>query len=243
MIENFPELRKLWPLAFLLASAAQAGAGDYEYRFTPYIWLPSLQIDMDIGANPPVESETDLLDVLDMAFLAAGEIRRGDDAVLLEFNYLDLSDSVSFFSGGRFGADASVKGIMGSLAWAHRLDTASDLDLDVIAGVRYWDLDLEVDYRRIPTAEVNKNWIDPLVGLRASKPVGTGWRLGGIANIGGFGVGSDFQWEVLVSAEYQYSDQTSLSLGYRHLDLDFEDGNLVLDAAMSGPYVAVSFSW
>jgi hypothetical protein len=231
-------------LCLFLVPIAHAGGGeDWEYRFTPYVWLPSLKTDLEIGRRPSVESETDLLDVLDMAFLATGEIRRDDDALLLEFNYLKLSDSVSFFQAGRFGADVSVKGVMGSVAWARRVETQLDGDVDLFAGARFWDLDFEIDYRRLPAAKISKDWVDPIIGVRGSTGVAPAWRVNALADIGGFGIGSEFQWEVMLEVERDISDLTAVSFGYRHLDLKFKGGSVDLDAAMSGPYVAVDFRW
>jgi hypothetical protein len=48
---------------------------------------------------------------------------------------------------------------------------------------------------------------------------------------------------VLVFGTGIYGLKAATSLGYRHLDLDFDDNGLVLDATMSGPFVAFDFQW
>jgi len=59
--------------------------------------------------------------------------------------------------------------------------------------------------------------------------------------IGGFGVGSEFTWNVLVGAGYKFSKRWTVLLQYRFLGVDYTDGTagtldyFRLDTTMSGP--------
>lgn len=55
-----------------------------------------------------------------------------------------------------------------------------------------------------------------------------------LADIGGFGVGSDLTWEFMPALSYRFSDAVSLALGYRWLDIDFDDSDFEFDAAQFG---------
>jgi hypothetical protein len=39
----------------LLTNLSFAESDGWQYRLTPYIWIPTLYADLDIGLNPPVE--------------------------------------------------------------------------------------------------------------------------------------------------------------------------------------------
>jgi len=64
-----------------------------------------------------------------------------------------------------------------------------------------------------------------------------------LAEVGGFGVGSDLQWEVVGRAGYQFNDRFGVALGYRHLAIDFDDDKLVMQAEISGPFLALDITW
>ncbi|WP_299885102.1 hypothetical protein [uncultured Ruegeria sp.] len=64
-----------------------------------------------------------------------------------------------------------------------------------------------------------------------------------MGNVGGFDVGSDFQWEAVVQASWKWTDRIDVAGGYRHLSVDFEEGKNVIDLILTGPYVALAFNF
>jgi len=58
-------------------------------------------------------------------------------------------------------------------------------------------------------------------------------------DIGGFGVGSDFAWQGLVTFRWQLTERTGALAAYRYMDVDYESGNgsnrFEYDMAFSGP--------
>jgi opacity protein-like surface antigen len=65
--------------------------------------------------------------------------------------------------------------------------------------------------------------------------------LTGVGDIGGFGVSSDFAWELMGTVNYRINDRTSVSVGYRYYDVDYKDDGFVFDAAQYGPIIGSSF--
>ena len=220
----------------------------WSFRLTPYIWLPTISGGAQVDSGePPVDIDASFLDVLDFAFLIAGEARKDRWGILGEFIYLSLSESASTDGVLYLGADAGLKGSMGSLFAAYRTYEGADSSIDILAGARAWWLDVEIDYQAgtLPAQSVEKssNWVDPVIGLRGQVMATDKIILTGLADIGGFGVGTDLQWEVLASVGYQFNQMVSASIGYRHLDIDLKDGSLVADVSLSGPYLSVSFDF
>jgi len=221
--------------------AAQAEEG-WDFRVTPYIWLPSLDIDAGIGPSPPVESSTSLLDVLNAAVLVSFEARKGDIGVIGEFNYLNLSDDVAS-PGGLISAELGLEGIMTALALSYRAVETERASFDVYGGVRIWSIDTRIDFATLPTAEASTNWVDPIIGLQASYGLTDAVFLDGRTDIGGFGVGSKFQWDALARLGYSFNETLSATLGYRHLNLEFDDKGLNLNGAFTGPLVALDINF
>lgn len=85
----------------------------------------------------------------------------------------------------------------------------------------------------------DKTWVDPLVGVTVHTPAGRRVLLRVYTEIGGFGLGSDFAWQVFPTFGIRLSDRFSVELGYRWLDLDYAsgDGNqrFAYDVLSQGP--------
>jgi hypothetical protein len=95
---------------------------------------------------------------------------------------------------------------------------------------------------RFPTeTSADKNWVDPIIGVRAQWNFNDKWFLAGKSDIGGFGVGSDLTWTVQATAGYQFTDTISAEIGYRYMDTDYQDGAFIYDIAESGIYTGLSF--
>ncbi|WP_052261493.1 hypothetical protein [Ruegeria sp. ANG-S4] len=224
-----------------MAVAGTARAENWEYTIAPYFWGPELRTSLDIGPNPPVDGDTSIFDILDGAFLIAGEARNGRWSIGGEFNFLKLSDDVRI---GPFDSAASwdLEGTMVTLAGSYAVYQNSNSRLEALGGVRHWDLDVSTTVAR-RTASTNQSWTDPLVGARFNHVVNDRWTLTGMGNIGGFDVGSKFQWEALAQASWKWTETVRVAGGYRHLDVEFQEGREVIDLILTGPYVALGFNF
>lgn len=127
--------------------------------------------------------------------------------------------------------------------------------LDLIAGVRYWNIDNELSLRG-SGGVINFNGsdstylIDPIVGLRAKVYFTPKFNLNLQGDVGGFGVSdnsSDLSWQGLGTLGYDFTRHFSLNLGYRALSVDKDAGggsnakgaNLILH----GFLLALDFHW
>jgi hypothetical protein len=142
----------------------------------------------------------------------------------------------------------------------------SSTALDVLGGARYWnqelDLSLAVDasvdagnlgLKRSGSRAVARSgtleWVDPFVGLRVRHQLAPGKELQFLGDVGGFGVGSDFTWQLFGGYSFDFAVwQTTLHglVGYRALAVDYtQDGPSKnnLDLILHGPVVGLSFRW
>lgn len=231
-------------LMFCIAlSPAPAAAQDaWTFRVTPYLWLPTLNTETSIDNQPTAESSVSVLDVLDFAALVAGEARKGRYTILGEFNYLDLSQD-SAGPGGLNSAETGLDGVLASIMGGYAFVSNDRLRVEGLAGARVWSLDASVDFANLPKASTSETWVDPVVGLRATYAATDRIALQGLADIGGFGVGSAFQWEVLARVGYTVSDRWTLAAGWRHLEVNVDRDRLDLEMTLTGPFLAVDFTF
>jgi hypothetical protein len=91
----------------------------------------------------------------------------------------------------------------------------------------------------------DKTWVDPLVGLILHSSGERRVQLKVYTEIGGFGLGSDFTWQVFPTVGFKFTDHFSLEAGYRWLDMDYStgDGNeqFVYDVLTQGPIGGLAF--
>ena len=224
-----------------VALASPGFADDWEYTVTPYIWAPALDMNLDVGPNPPVSGDISMLDVLDGALLLQGQARRGRWSFLGEFNYLNLSDNFGIAPTDP-RAEWRLKGTMVSLAAGYAVYDRDNTRVEAIGGVRAWDLETSTEVSDLRASRTS-TFVDPMVGIRVETPLGESFHFHGLANIGGSNFGSDRQVEAIAQVNWPWTDRTSLSAGYRYLSLDFDEDQVLIDATMEGPFIAVSFDF
>lgn len=59
-------------------------------------------------------------------------------------------------------------------------------------------------------------------------------------DVGGFGVGSDFTYQVTGTINYTLSDGFVISAGWRHLHLDYESDGTRFEGSQTGPLIGVT---
>jgi hypothetical protein len=123
-----------------------------------------------------------------------------------------------------------------------RLGSAADLTL----GMRVNTLQGKLDFKTIGVnVSQDKTWVDPLVGVTLHSSGTHRVRLQVYTEIGGFGAGSDFTWQIFPTLGFKFTDHFSLEAGYRWLDVDYKtgDGNdrFVYDVLTQGPVGGLAF--
>jgi hypothetical protein len=123
---------------------------------------------------------------------------------------------------------------------------------DLYTGGRHTDLDVDLklkagvdDRDRNRKKGNDKNWLDPIVGLRTLWQLPPRWTVSISGDLGGFGVGSDFQWQAtgLIGYNVKLADtyDSQVYAGYRGLYQDYRDGNgddkFEWDMTWHGPFL------
>lgn len=221
---------------------AQDAAG-WQFRVAPYLWAAGVKgtvgvlgrtADVGIGFRDIVEN-------LDFALMLASELRRGRWGVAGEVIYLKLSKSAAVPRPPLTSVEFEESQLLLELSPRYRVLERRIWAVDALAGVRFMSLDpmLTID----PAVEVGKrrSWADPIVGARVIADLAPHWLVQFRADIGGFGISSEFTWQGVLLGRYNISERVAIAAGYRYLDVDYEnaDDEFVYDVAMRGPVLGV----
>lgn len=243
-------------LAPLLASlsvftaAVPAAAQDWEFKVTPYAWMSGLE--GDLGTIPGFPSQSvdlsfgDIWDDLDYGFFLFGSARNGPLVIYFEGSVVQTDSTLKI--GGPEVEKVGIKSRTSTLAMAAggTISQSPRHHVDLYGGFRYWNLDNE--YRVTTTSgkikkDTDASWTDPIIGVAGRYAINDRWEAFGAADIGGFGVGSEFQWSLTAGLNYAFNESVALGFGWRVLDVDYDDDGVVYDARQSGPILGVTFQF
>lgn len=68
-------------------------------------------------------------------------------------------------------------------------------------------------------------------------------RVEALGTVGGFGLGSDLQWESVGRTACAVDERIGALVGWRRVVMDFEDDRPLPDMTMSGPFVAMDMDF
>jgi len=214
------------------ALVARPGAAEEAWTHTLFVYGMGAAIDGDAQIGPlevPVDvSISELFDALEFGAMAAYRADNGTWSYTVDATFMALGGSSKTDRGNVLGKlDIDQMTLMGTVG--RRLTPS----LEVLASLAYFDLStkLQVKTTNPVTGEVttrragkDPSWVDPMIGLQFSVPVGERWRIGLRGDVGGFGIGSDLSYQALASLRWAASDRVGVYFGYRLISFDYEDG-------------------
>ena len=230
--------------------AGVTGAQTSQFAVIPYLWAAGFEGTVgtaggDSGLGDRVSVETGALSEnmgLGGAMLSLGW-RSARWTAFGDWTYAKVTSDVPSEWGTLYsGVGAEVKGNVGQAFAGYDLLGGGDAHLELFGGVRYYDLEVGLDLLA-GTAEGRSlsgesQWTDGVVGVRWTAPFAEHWSAYVLGDVGGGG--SNLSWQAIAVASYQFSWGAVL-FGWRHLDIDYDDGPFTLDAALSGPLLGLSF--
>jgi opacity protein-like surface antigen len=244
--------RSQLPLALLFAAlpaAAQETEQGWSFGFTPYLWASSLDGTITGPGGRDVTFATnfsDILKQLNIALQGASEVRYDRFGIIVDVTYANLTGEEDTPFGALFSeavVDTEEWIINGVITYRFYRDRNGWID--AMAGTRAVLIDSQIKLKAgtLPTEKgsVSQTIVSPIVGMRAHIDIADGFGVTGAFDVGGFGLGADFTWELLATVDYEISEGIALRAGYRHMGLNWSDGGTEIDLNMSGPIVGVGF--
>ena len=241
----------------VLAQVESAESQDqWQYTGAIYLW------GADVGGRTTNGSEvevgfSDLVDNLEMAFMGAFAARKNDWSVLADLIYLDLNASKSADLSipvgpiqipATSGTNLDLKSLVLHFAGGYELHSESNSRVDLIGGVRYLDLDMDLFLEleslgpgQSRTVSESVTAWDGIIGLKGRSAIGEQWYFPYYLDIGAGQ--SDFTWQASAGVGFQAGNSWDVTLLYRHLEWDLDSTRIIDDVNFSGPVLGFVFRW
>ncbi len=213
--------------------------------------LGNVTSDLDISFK-------DLLENLDIGFMGFVQHRKGKWSFIGDLFYADISTGGNLASSPilTLSVDATIKqtwaaGFVGYEVYEQKSGDTK-LTVDVIGGVRYNNLDVELGANAaglglVTSASRNRdeNWVDGIIGLRGSYDFGNGWAASGWLDAGKGNDSSSYQ--IMATTSYTFANNIKVYGGYRAYNMKYSTDAgprfFEIDATYSGPILGASYKF
>lgn len=218
-------------------------AGGWTFDWTLYLLAAAMDGEVAArGVTADVDvSFSDVLDHLHFGGMTAFRAGTGKWAATADVIYMDLEGEKS--SGNRSAhVDLTQTLVEGAANYAVRPG------IEVLGGLRYVSIDASLDLTTglgSASADQTKSWVDPFIGVRYTLPFAKRWKWVARGDVGGFGLGSDFAWNLASYFDASVGKLVSIGFGYRAIYADYDDGSgsqqFRYDVTSHGPVAGVTF--
>jgi len=225
----------------------------FKIYLEPYLMFTSMSGTTGIGNLPntficvPAGKVFSYLKIGGMLY---GEVHNNQLAFTSDLVYANLTQDASGKNGVLNGT-ATLKQFWWELEGLYRINSW----LEFGVGARINNITASADINVItPGGGVNMSssksntWVDPLLVTRLKKVVDEKWLFQLRADIGGFGVGSQFAWQLQPDIFYRVSKLLQFGLGYRIISMDYNNDSgggdrFIYDMEEYGPQIRIGLNF
>jgi len=223
----------------------------WSFSVSPYVWFAGMTGTVGVNPNlPRIDVDVSFGDIFKNIdwfpppVMVVGEVRYGRLAAFTDFVYLGLDSNDEVTKGPVAAAvDLELNTIIWTFGGSYRVIDSDRGHLGLLAGGRLWNVDGDgslIGPLAVRQHSGSKTWVDPIVGINGRLELGAGFAVQAEADVGGFGVASDIDWQVMGTLQYAIAESVTLAAGYRYLAVDFDDGGFLYDVALHGPIIGAT---
>lgn len=201
---------------------------SWNFSVEPYLMFPNMKGDTQIGENLPalgVDADTDnIFSHLKMGAMLYMEAKNDNWAITSDFVYMKLGEDVTpttLVQSGEIEVKETIWELDGYRRILPMLEVGVGLRLVSVSA----DADIVLFNGQNRSADITETWVDPIIVVRSHNVIKDNFLLNIKGDIGGFGIGSEFTWQIQADAGYKFSDLFHLMVGYRYIGIDYETGS------------------
>ncbi len=220
---------------------------------TPYGWLAGVSGTIFSSRFPTIAPSVslkfgDLVNSLQFAAMLGGQIDAGNWHGRVDLEYLGLSKSSQPITllGGQTAA-VTQQTFFGTGTVGYTVVASNIWELEPYIGVRGFDVTNKLNFPPIgslPTETSTTNgWVDPILGAQAQYRISSFFYALLGFDIGGFGVGSQFESQTTVSINMRFTHWLLGVVGFRYMYLDYVSDRYKANLNFYGPVLGLTFAF
>jgi hypothetical protein len=252
---------RLFVLALCFATISKLSAQDstvvinkWHYLAQPYIMFPVIDGTIGLGQLPDAEMHAtadDIFSTMQFGAMLYFEAHNDHWALSSDMIYVDLSQDAES-KRGIISAVAGTKQFIWEAAGLRRINPWFDAGIGLRLVSMESSLDMNLDSTAVGgggqrSKRISDTWVDPIIAGRIKLPAGKRWLFQLRADMGGFGISSNFTWQGQADVSYRLSKLLQLGLSYRILAIDYENGSgsdrFLYNVDMYGPALKIGFNF
>jgi hypothetical protein len=252
---HFVQTLVVFLLLFSFTSSWAQGQPDKEKNWyflaAPYILFPNMTGEINVKGIPAdaTANTEDIFTNLDIGGMLYFEANNGKWAIILDGYYVDLGAEGATPLLSR-KATMDLKQLAVAVAGMYRLNSWAEAGIGLRVNSVSSTLTIAPGEHILPGSEfsMEETWYDPLIVARImTRFNGSKWKLGLLADYGGFGIGSDYAYQINPFVSYQISKLLDIGVAYRLDGKKYETGSgtdlFVYDVILHGPSIGLVFNF
>jgi hypothetical protein len=236
------------PPAATPRAAASSLDDEWHISVSPYVWFPGMfgtvgafDRELSVHATPG-----DLLSNFRFGLMGLVELRRNRLVLPVDFIWVRLGDNKpvpleSFVTTANLKAQEFIL----TPKVGVRLLGTQRMRIDAMAGLRYWHLGSSFSFKPSFLGlnfSPSENWVDPIVGGRIQGSLSSKLLVTVAGNVGGWGTGSQLDYEVVGLLGYRIKPAVTLQAGYRYLAVDYRSEGFLFNVFTPGAVLGVTIA-
>ena len=228
-------------------------SAKWNFFIEPYLMFPNMDGKVGLGSQPDVSvnaNPSDIFNHLQMGAMLNMEASHNKWAISSDFIYMKLSQDVEPSKAISSG-EVEMKQYAWELAGLYKvtpwLEAGIGGFLNSISALANINVNNIGGGTTNKNAELTKTWVDPMIIARIKSNPSQKFVYLIRGEIGGFGIASNFAWQLQAYAGYRFSRLFQITGGYRVIGLDYENGSgedrFLYDMSTFGPVVRFGFNF
>lgn len=206
---------------------------DYEdplrLDITPYVWMTTMNGNITINGQNRLVNFTfeDFFKFSNLGLNGHVELKKRKWGFIFDYNYVDLLKDNTY-----------TELVLTELSFAYRIFEK----FEIIAGGRYFKAQAEYRDDQQNIEKGSKSWTDPIIGARVSWDLTPKLVFTARGDVGGFGIGSEFEWNIMSGIGYNLANITFMAayrIWYTKYSEGQDENQFTWDMTTSGPGLAM----
>ncbi|MGZ5135327.1 MAG: hypothetical protein ACXWCG_09260 [Flavitalea sp.] len=235
------------------AQDSTAGKNKWNLLVEPYLMFPNLKGTTGVGSLPDADVDADPGEVFSHFKIGAilyFEMAKDKWAFSSDIIYLNLDEDATTGPVINSG-NVNLKQFLWEVAALRKLFPW----LEAGIGGRLNSLKTSVDLvtknigggTTVSSNSMTQTWFDPIIVARVKNQVDKKFLYQVRGDIGGFGIGSEFAWQLQAYAGYRFSKLFQATAGYKIISVDYNKGSgddrFLFDMDTFGPVVRLGLNF